>query len=110
MPNLTANTMNLNTNDAVDTAPLSRRLRGGFGGLCALALSLPSRADAAPLTAGSAMPPLSLNDQHDKPAAVGTQTRWLVFTADKPVSDMVSAVLADELRTLLDLPARPSTP
>lgn len=64
--------------------------------VCALALSLPGRADAAPLTEGSAMPTLSLNDQHDKPAAVNTQTRWLVFTAEKPVSDMVSAVLAAE--------------
>lgn len=64
--------------------------------ICAVALSLPLRAEAAPLTEGSAMPTLSLNDQHDKPAAVSTQTRWVVFTAEKPVSDMVSAVLAAE--------------
>jgi hypothetical protein len=64
--------------------------------MCAVALSLPLRADAAPLTEGSAMPTLSLNDQHDKPAAVSPQTRWVVFTAEKPVSDMVSAVLAGE--------------
>lgn len=64
--------------------------------ICAVALSLPLKADAAPLTEGSAMPTLSLNDQHDKPAAVSTQTRWVVFTAEKPVSDMVSAVLAAE--------------
>ena len=64
--------------------------------ICAVALSLPLRADAAPLTEGSAMPTLSLNDQHDKPAAVSTQTRWVVFTAEKPVNDMVSAVLAAE--------------
>lgn len=62
--------------------------------VCTVALSLPLRADAAPLTEGSAMPTLSLNDQHDKPAAVSTQMRWVVFTAEKPVSDMVSAVLA----------------
>ena len=42
------------------------------------------------------MPTLSLTDQHDKPAAVGPQTRWVVFTAEKPVSDMVSTVLAAE--------------
>lgn len=64
--------------------------------VCAVALSLPLRAEAAPLTEGSAMPTLSLNDQHDKPAAVSPQTRWVVFTAEKPVSDMVSAVLAAE--------------
>lgn len=64
--------------------------------MCALVLSLPWVAEAAPLTEGSAMPTLSMNDQHDKPAAVSTQTHWVVFTAEKPVSDMVSAVLAAE--------------
>jgi hypothetical protein len=64
--------------------------------ICAVALSWPLRADAAPLTEGSAMPTLSLNDQHDKLAAVSAQTRWVVFTAEKAVSDMVSAVLAAE--------------
>lgn len=64
--------------------------------LCAFALSLPLAADAAPLAPGSAMPALSLSDQHDKPAPVGPATRWVVFTAEKTVSDMVSAVLAAE--------------
>lgn len=64
--------------------------------VCAVALSLPMPADAAPLTSGSAMPALSLNDQHDKPAPVSASTRWLVFAAEKPVSDMVSALLAAE--------------
>lgn len=64
--------------------------------LCAVALSLPLSAGAAPLTAGSAMPALSLSDQHDKPALVGPSTRWVVFTAEKAVSDMVSAVLTAE--------------
>jgi hypothetical protein len=59
-------------------------------------LSIPRTAYAAPLFAGSAMPPLSLSDQHDKPAAVGPSTRWVVFTAEKAVSDMVSAVLTAE--------------
>jgi hypothetical protein len=53
-------------------------------------------ATAAPLAAGSAVPTMSLNDQHDKPVSVGPATRWVVFTAEKPVSDMVSAVLAAE--------------
>jgi hypothetical protein len=64
--------------------------------LCAMALSLPLTADAAPLSAGSAMPPLSLSDQHDKLAVVGTTTRWVVFAAEKAVSDMVSTVLGAE--------------
>lgn len=53
-------------------------------------------AEPAPLAAGSDLPALSLNDQHDKPVPVGPATRWVVFTAEKPVSDMVSAVLAAE--------------
>lgn len=64
--------------------------------ICAAASFIPMPAGAAPLAAGSAMPTLSLNDQHDRPASVGTQTRWVVFAAEKPVSDMVSAVLAAE--------------
>lgn len=70
--------------------------------IAALALALPMTADAGPLAAGSAMPALSLSDQHDKPAAVGPATRWVVFTAEKPVSDMVSAVLAAEPAGVVD--------
>jgi hypothetical protein len=53
-------------------------------------------ATAAPLAAGLPLPTMSLNDQHDKPVAVSEATRWMVFTAEKPVSDMVNAVLASE--------------
>lgn len=59
-------------------------------------------AQAAPLAAGSAMPTLNLNDQHDKPAPVGPATRWVVFTAEKAVSDMVSTVLAAEPAGVVD--------
>jgi len=69
---------------------------------CAVALSIRLAAHAAPLSAGSAMPPLSLSDQHDKPAAVGPSTRWVVFTAEKAVSDMVSAALAAEPAGIAD--------
>lgn len=70
--------------------------------VCALALALPLTADAAPLAEGLAMPTLSLNDQYDKPAPVGRATRWLVFAAEKSVSDMVSAVLAAEPAGVVD--------
>ena len=70
--------------------------------ISALALALPLAADAAPLAAGSDMPTLSLSDQNDKPAPVGPSTRWVVFTAEKPVSDMVSAVLAAEPAGVVD--------
>ncbi|MBT9490508.1 MAG: hypothetical protein IV093_23625 [Rubrivivax sp.] len=64
--------------------------------LCGLVLVLPLAAAAGPLAAGSAMPTLHLNDQHDQPALASTSTRWVVFTAEKPVSDMVNAVLSAE--------------
>lgn len=68
----------------------------------ALTLSMALSADAAPLSVGSDMPTLSLNDQHDKPLSVGPATQWVVFAAEKPVSDMVSAVLAAEPAGALD--------
>ncbi|MBA4341978.1 MAG: hypothetical protein C0423_07480 [Methylibium sp.] len=72
------------------------------GLVCTLALSVSQAADMAPLSVGAAMPPLSLNDQHDKPVPVVPSTQWLVFAAEKPVSDMVSAVLAAEPAGVLD--------
>jgi hypothetical protein len=70
--------------------------------LCALAAGLPQAADAAPLAVGSAMPTLTLTDQHGRPTGVGPSTRWLVLTAEKPMSDMVSAVLSAEPAGVLD--------
>ena len=70
--------------------------------LCALALSVPWAAQAAPLTEGSTLPALSLLDQHDKPAPISASTRWLVFAFEKPVSDMVTAVLAAEPAGVVD--------
>jgi len=64
--------------------------------ICGGALLLPRAVDAAPLTAGSVMPALALTDQHDAPASIGPSTRWVIFAADKPVSDMVGGVLAAE--------------
>jgi hypothetical protein len=69
------------------------------------ALPLPLAAHAAQvatLAAGSTMHPLSLSDQHDQPVAVRAETRWLVFTSEKPVSDMVSAVLSAEPAGVVD--------
>lgn len=51
---------------------------------------------AAPLGAGAALPALVLKDQHDKPVAIPADTRWVLFSAEKPVSDMVGAVLSAE--------------
>lgn len=85
--------------------------------LCALVLVLPLRLAAAPLAEGALMPPLALNDQHDKPVAIGPATRWIVFASDKAASDMVNAVLSAEpagtlerlqLVTIADISAMPA--
>lgn len=70
--------------------------------LCSLALVLPWAAAASRLAAGDAMPTLSLSDQHDRPAALNASTRWLVFTAEKAVSDMVNATLSAETSGVID--------
>lgn len=64
--------------------------------LSSMVLAVHLGAEAAPLSEGATMPALNLNDQHDKPAPLRPDTRWVVFTAEKAVSDMVSAVLAAE--------------
>jgi hypothetical protein len=86
--------------------------------ICALTLALPLTADAAPLAAGSDMPTLSLNDQHDKPAPVGQVTN-IPRTAGSAtvlrleggrVTQVVTARQAADLRALIGLPAKPATP
>lgn len=58
--------------------------------LCALVLVLPLPLAAATLAVGAPVPPLTLNDQHDKPVSIAADTRWIVFASEKSVSDMVS--------------------
>ena len=70
--------------------------------LCGFLLTVHAPAAAAPLSAGAAMPALSLNDQHDRPVPIRPDARWLVFTSEKPVSDMVSAVLSAEPSGVVD--------
>jgi hypothetical protein len=84
--------------------PSRERLRFWITTATALwaAICISVSAEAAPLAVGAAMPALSLNDQHDKPAPVGPSTHWVVFTAEKPVSDMVSAGLAAEPAGVVD--------
>ena len=64
--------------------------------LCLAALTVHGPALAAPLAAGSALPKLALKDQHDKPVAIPADTRWVLFSAEKSVSDMVGSVLSAE--------------
>ena len=64
--------------------------------LCLALFSVHWQTLAAPVAAGSALPVLSLKDQHDKPVAIPADTRWVLFSAEKPVSDMVGGVLSAE--------------
>ncbi len=64
--------------------------------LCIAALTAQGTAWAAPLIAGAALPTLTLKDQHDKPVAIPADTRWMLFSAEKAVSDMVGSVLSAE--------------
>ena len=57
-------------------------------------LALPLCAAAAPVEPGSALPTLTLTDQHDKPWTVAPSTKQLLFAADKAGSDFANAVLA----------------
>jgi hypothetical protein len=69
---------------------------------CILAMALPLRAHAAAFAVGEPLPTLTLNDQHDKPLSIGPETRWLLFTSEKAVGDMVSSVLSAEPVGVLD--------
>ena len=64
--------------------------------LCLAALCVHGPTGAAPLAAGSALPALTLKDQHDKPVAIPADTRWVLFSAEKSVSDMVGTALSAE--------------
>jgi hypothetical protein len=64
--------------------------------LCAALLSQHGTLAAAPLSVGSALPELTLKDQHDKPVAIASDIRWVLIASEKQVSDMVSAVLSTE--------------
>lgn len=48
---------------------------------------------AGPLKTGDPLPVLALTDQHEKPATLGTETRHLIFAADKGASEMVTTLL-----------------
>jgi hypothetical protein len=68
-----------------------------------IALTLwPLWAGSAPLTPGSPLPPLTLEDQHGRTVAVEATTQWLIFTVDKATSDFVNGVLAAQGPRVLD--------
>lgn len=62
--------------------------------LLSLCLLLSPAAVAANLGVGDAVPPLALADQFDKSHALSSDTRWLLFSHDRAVSDTLHPVLA----------------
>lgn len=64
--------------------------------LCAALISHHGPLTAAPLSVGSALPELTLKDQHDKPVVIPPGTRWVLIASEKSVSDRVSSVLSAE--------------
>lgn len=47
------------------------------------------------LKPGDTLPVFKLNDQHDKPIALGPDTRAILFTADKTAGDMLNGLLKE---------------
>ncbi len=57
---------------------------------------------AAPLVPGMATPTITLADQHGKPVRVDAGTHRLLFSAERPVSDMVSKLLSAQPAGVLE--------
>ncbi len=53
----------------------------------------PVLADEARLGVGATLPPLSVNDQFDRPVSIDAGTRVLLFAADKAAGDIATEVL-----------------
>lgn len=62
--------------------------------LLSLCLLLNPAATAANLGVGDTVPPLALTDQFDQPHTLAADTRWLLFSHDRAVSDALHPVLA----------------
>lgn len=66
--------------------------------LFAALLIMPSLvfADTAMLKVGDPVPAFQLNDQHDKPFPLPSDTRLIVFTADKSAAEMINGHLKQQ--------------
>lgn len=78
------------------TASACRRFSRVGRAFAALALVCPLLASALPVGVGDVLAPLTLTDQHDRPIRIDAQTRIVIFSAEKPVSDWVSGVLSSQ--------------
>lgn len=61
--------------------------------MLAVALLPAAGAAESELAVGSALPPLSVNDQFDRPVAVDAGTRLVLFAADKAAGDVATEAL-----------------
>jgi len=68
-------------------------LRAGAALLLAVALLPAAGAAESELAVGSALPPLSVNDQFDRPVVVDASTRLVLFAADKAAGDVATEAL-----------------
>ncbi|MET3514044.1 hypothetical protein ABIC63_001815 [Pseudacidovorax sp. 1753] len=74
------------------TASRRHALRAGAA-LLAVALLPGAGAAESELAVGSALPPLSVNDQFDRPVVVDASTRLVLFAADKAAGDVATEAL-----------------
>ncbi len=56
---------------------------------------------AAEIKVGDALPPITLKNQHDKPITVAADAQTLLFTIEKPASDLVNEYLLKQDKTFL---------
>ncbi|WP_052383601.1 hypothetical protein [Pseudacidovorax intermedius] len=76
-------------------SPSTARRQALRAGAALLAVALLPAAGAAEseLAVGSALPPLSVNDQFDRPVVVDAGTRLVLFAADKAAGDVATEAL-----------------
>jgi len=64
--------------------------------LALLCLGLNATVFAAELKVGDNLPAITLKDQHDKPVTVAPDAQTLLFTIEKPASDLVNDYLKQQ--------------
>ncbi|WML90585.1 hypothetical protein RCF98_16645 [Thiothrix lacustris] len=67
-----------------------------------LCLGMNSGVFAAELQVGDSLPTITLKDQHDKAVTVAADVQTLLFTIEKPASDLVNTYLLKQDKAFLD--------
>lgn len=80
--------------------------KAGLGWTLCVSLVLSGVTVAADqLAVGDKLPMLTLHDQHDQPMAISKDTRLLLFAAEKPAADLLTAYLEEQPDDFLELNA-----